>query len=165
MLIESNEIIDVEARWKPGAVQQHRASSQPRRLPVGRTVLPPTRPRAGRLPWTSPCSFTPPAGFGCLSFLCRMRMEARGAPVNENTETQPLLAWSPEPSETNRRTCQNALTTPSRAALRAKGKRTMRRQAGAGRELSDGAVGRSVRGAASESEAGAQAGPDVLSES
>lgn len=161
MLIESNEIIDVEARWKPGA-QQHRASSQPRRLPVGRTVLPPTRPRAGRLPWTPPCSFTPPAGFGCLSFLCRMRMEARGAPVNENTETEHPVAWSPESGKTNRRTCQNALTTPSRAALRAKGKRTTRRQAGAGRELSDGAVRRSVRGAASESEAGAQAGPDVL---
>lgn len=130
--------------------------------PSGARCSPRHAPHAGRLPWTPPCSFTPPAGFGCLSFLCRMRMEARGAPVNENTETQPPLAWSPESGKTNRRTCQNALTTPSRAALRAKGKRTTRRQAGAGRELSDGAVRRSVRGAASESEAGAQAGPDVL---
>lgn len=54
----------------------------------------------------------------------------------------------------------NAIT----GGAESKGKRenTTRRQAGAGRELSDGAVGRSVRGAASESEAGAQAGPDVL---
>lgn len=138
MLIESNEIIDVEARWKPGAVQQHRASSQPQWLPVGRTVLPPTRPRTGRLPRTPPCSFTPPAGFGCLSFLCRMRMEARGAPVNENTETEHPVAWSPESGKTNRRTCQNALTTPSRAALRAKGKHNETAGRGRARALGRG---------------------------